>query len=67
MSIEQAVQRAAEGEGVIGMDYVKEVSTPEIYQWDPDDKLSEPWSIQTATAIRNCRRSGFGSLLTITD
>jgi carbamoyl-phosphate synthase small subunit len=44
MSVEQAVQRAVEGEGVIGMDYVKEVSTPEIYQWDPDDKLSQPWS-----------------------
>src|SRR5437868_15352096 len=27
------------------MDYVREVSTPEIYQWDPEDKLSEPWSI----------------------
>src|SRR5438876_1365184 len=45
MSTDQAVQRAAEGEGVIGMDYVKEVSTPEIYQWDPDDKLSQPWTI----------------------
>ena len=45
MSIDQAIQRAVEGEGVIGMDYVKEVSTPEIYQWDPDDKLSQPWSI----------------------
>jgi carbamoyl-phosphate synthase small subunit len=46
MSIEQAVQRAVDGEGVIGMDYVKEVSTPEIYQWDPEDKLSQPWTIQ---------------------
>jgi len=46
MSTEQVVQRAVEGEGVIGMDYVKEVSTPEIYQWDPEDKLSQPWSIQ---------------------
>ena len=45
MSTEQAVQRALNGEGVIGMDYVREVSTPEIYQWDPGDKLSEPWSI----------------------
>ncbi len=45
MSTEQAVQRAVDGEGVIGMDYVREVSTPEIYQWDPDDKLSQPWSI----------------------
>jgi carbamoyl-phosphate synthase small subunit len=45
MSTEQAVQRAVDGEGVIGMDYVREVSTPEIYQWDPDDRLSQPWSI----------------------
>ena len=46
MSVDQAVRRAVEGEGVIGMDYVREVSTPEIYQWDPDDTLSQPWSIQ---------------------
>ena len=45
MSIQQTVQRAVDGEGVIGMDYVREVSTPEIYQWDPDDKLSQTWSI----------------------
>src|SRR5947209_471941 len=45
LSPEEATQRAVEGEGVIGMDYVREVSTPEIYQWDPDDKLSQPWSI----------------------
>jgi carbamoyl-phosphate synthase small subunit len=45
MSIEQAVKLAVEGEGVIGMDYVREVSTPEIYQWDPEDKLSQAWSI----------------------
>jgi len=46
MSIEQAVQHAVEGEGVIGMDYVREVSTPEVYQWDPDDDLSRPWTTQ---------------------
>src|SRR5437870_13496291 len=34
-SIQDAVQRAIDGEGVIGMDYVREVSTPEIYRWDP--------------------------------
>ena len=45
MPTEQAVQRAVDGEGVIGMDYVREVSTAEIYQWDPDDELSQPWSI----------------------
>jgi len=45
MSIEQAVGQAVEGQGVIGMDYVKEVSTREIYAWDPDDRLSVPWTI----------------------
>jgi carbamoyl-phosphate synthase small subunit len=45
ISPEEATRRAVEGEGVIGMDYVREVSTPEIYQWDPEDKLSEPWTI----------------------
>ena len=41
----EATERAIEGQGVIGMDYVREVSTPEVYQWDPDDKLSAPWSV----------------------
>src|ERR1700738_4097527 len=45
ISPEEATRRAVEGEGVIGMDYVREVSTPETYQWDPEDKLREPWSI----------------------
>src|ERR1700716_4528977 len=46
ISPEEATKRAIEGEGVIGMDYVREVSTPEIYQWDPDGKLSKPWTIR---------------------
>ena len=45
ISPKEATQRAIEGEGVIGMDYVREVSTPEVYQWDPNDELSTPWSI----------------------
>jgi len=45
MSIEEAVRRAVDGAGVVGMDYVREVSTPEIYQWDPEDKLSQPWTM----------------------
>jgi carbamoyl-phosphate synthase small subunit len=47
LASEEAVQRAIEGEGVIGMDYVREVTTPKIFQWDPDDELSRPWSLQT--------------------
>jgi carbamoyl-phosphate synthase small subunit len=45
MSPEEAIALAVAGEGVIGMDYVREVSTPDIYQWDPDDELSIPWTL----------------------
>src|SRR5213079_3160890 len=47
ISPEQATQEAIKGEGVIGMDYVREVSAREIYQWDAEDKLSAPWSIRS--------------------
>src|SRR3981081_3693166 len=50
ISPEEATRRAGEGEAVMGMDYVREVSTPESYQWDPDDKLSEPWTITNGNA-----------------
>ena len=46
ISGDEAVDRAAKGEGVIGMDYVREVSTPEVYRWDPEDELSQPWLCQ---------------------
>jgi len=45
MSAEEAVRRAVEGEGVIGMDYVREVTAPIAYQWDPDDQKSAAWAI----------------------
>jgi len=45
ISVEEATRHALDGQGVIGMDYVREVSAPEIYQWDPDDELSRPWTI----------------------
>jgi carbamoyl-phosphate synthase small subunit len=45
ISIQEAVQQAIDGQGVIGMDYVQEVSTPEVYRWDPTDDLSKPWTI----------------------
>src|SRR5206468_11360204 len=47
ISPEEATQQGIKGEGVIGMDYVREVSAREIYQWDPEDKLSAPWSVRS--------------------
>ena len=45
VSAEEAVRRAIEGKGVIGMDYVREVTAPVAYQWDPDDQKSAFWAI----------------------
>jgi carbamoyl-phosphate synthase small subunit len=56
MSPEQATRRAVEGEGVIGMDYVREVTTKQPYEWDPESKLSEPWSIANGDNDRAKRK-----------
>src|SRR4029077_15701213 len=37
LSEKEAVAQANEGDGVIGMDCVREVTTKAPYQWDPDD------------------------------
>ena len=47
----EAVRRAVEGEGVIGMDYVREVTAPQAYQWDPQDELSAPWATASGRKI----------------
>ncbi len=44
LTAEEAVRRAREGEGVVGMDYVREVTAPKIYDWDPEGELSREWS-----------------------
>jgi carbamoyl-phosphate synthase small subunit len=41
---EDAVRRAVAGSGVVGMDFVREVTTPSAYQWDMDESLSGPWT-----------------------
>ena len=50
LSEKEAIARANEGEGVIGMDYVREVTTGAPYEWDPDDTLSASWSVASGTA-----------------
>jgi carbamoyl-phosphate synthase small subunit len=42
---EDALKRALISPGMRGADYVKEVTTQEPYDWDPDDKLSRDWTI----------------------
>ncbi len=45
ISVEEAVRRAVEGTGVIGMDFVKEVTPAAAYDWDPAGTLSRQWTI----------------------
>jgi carbamoyl-phosphate synthase small subunit len=44
-SEEEAVRMARSGEGMVGMDFVREVTAPQPYQWDPEDKQSRVWTI----------------------
>ncbi len=50
LSENAAVEAAVRGEGVIGMDYVKEVTTPHAYEWDAESSLSTLWSVARGNA-----------------
>ena len=50
MSHADAIEEAVRGEGVDGMDYVREVSTAEAYKWDPRDQQSTIWSVASGNA-----------------
>jgi carbamoyl-phosphate synthase small subunit len=45
MSDEEAVAAAASSPGMVGSDYVREVTTPHPYTWDRDDTLSCEWTL----------------------
>jgi len=45
LSVEEVVERAKGGCGVVGMDFVKEVTAKEPYAWDPEETLSRKWTI----------------------
>src|SRR5262249_36139778 len=52
LSPEEAVRQAVEGEGVIGMDYVREVTAAAPYHWDPNDEASSAWTATGSKATR---------------
>ena len=41
----EAVHLAKNAPAMIGSDYVKEVTTKKIFEWDPTDKLSREWTL----------------------
>jgi carbamoyl-phosphate synthase small subunit len=46
ISDQEAVKRARDWRGIVGVDYVKEVTHPKAFAWDPEDKLSQGWRIE---------------------
>ncbi|MSR65285.1 MAG: carbamoyl-phosphate synthase small subunit [Verrucomicrobiae bacterium] len=48
ISDKDAVKRAQEWKGLIGVDYVKEVTHKDAFAWDPDDKQSANWKVERA-------------------
>jgi len=45
ISEEEAIQRAKDFSGLLGIDFVKEVTTREAYSWDPKAWETQPFSI----------------------
>jgi carbamoyl-phosphate synthase small subunit len=41
----EAVRAAAASPGMVGADYVHEVSTPQGYVWDPAEEMSQEWRL----------------------
>ncbi|MDF1860497.1 MAG: glutamine-hydrolyzing carbamoyl-phosphate synthase small subunit [Verrucomicrobiales bacterium] len=53
LDAEGAIAAAKAAPPMEGSDFVKEVTTPESYQWDPESKLSRQWTIVNATVEEN--------------
>jgi carbamoyl-phosphate synthase small subunit len=50
ISDDEAVRRAQAWEGLVGVDFVKEVTCQHPYQWDPEGRWDEPFSL-TGTSL----------------
>lgn len=58
MTPSEAVEKAKQWRGLIGVDYVKEVTCASAYDWDPDDSLSRRWRIPgTSNVVGGAPRS----------
>ena len=62
MSPEQVVQRAKQGDGVVGMDFVREVTPREAFDWDPMDAESRPWMMAQGTRTVGEFRDSLGNI-----
>lgn len=64
---DEAVRLARSGDGVVGMDFVREVTTREPFDWDPLGAESRPWELarggaRTPGELRDAKGNVFGFL-----
>ena len=57
ISDEDAIQRAKSWPGLVGVDYVKEVTHPEPFLWDEKDELSRDFRLIQGTETSDPRKS----------
>ncbi len=50
LSPDEAVDRARASAAMAGSDFVREVTTPEDYRWDPESNLSGQWTLPNHSA-----------------
>ncbi len=58
ISDEDAIQKAQNWEGLVGVDFAKEVTPTESYQWDSRDKENEPFIIPGTRPMHPNLRDG---------
>jgi carbamoyl-phosphate synthase small subunit len=56
ISAEEAIRRAREWPGLVGVDYVKEVTHKEPFAWDPEDKDSANFNIVRGNTTAGSRQ-----------
>ena len=56
ISADEAVKRAKEWPGLVGVDYVKEVTHKQAFQWDAKDEQSGAFDLVRGTAVVDARK-----------
>jgi carbamoyl-phosphate synthase small subunit len=62
VSEEEAIRMAQTGEGMVGMDFVREVTAAQPYQWDPDDTQSREWTIVKGDSVAGVETGPHGEV-----
>ncbi|MGF1655518.1 MAG: glutamine-hydrolyzing carbamoyl-phosphate synthase small subunit [Verrucomicrobiales bacterium] len=51
LTLAEALEQARSGTGVVGMDFAKEVTCAQAYDWDPEDIQSQEWTLPSTNDI----------------